>query len=325
MSHLDHQRSTSTYARLTSFLFALLILTSEPVHQANAEDAKPAAGTEARSAEPVGDAGVKPVMDAAPSDNTTPATEAPLIDARLTQVIDGGHRSDKARGRDQYRHPYETLSFFGIKPEMTVVEIWPGGGWYSDILAPYLKDTGKYIGASWAKATKNDRIQKALKKYTERFTGNPDLFGKISITELSKSKYAIGPDGSADMVLTFRNVHNWMKFGFHAKVFEAMFKVLKPGGILGVVEHREDAEAFQDPQALSGYVSEETLIDIAEDAGFEFVEKSEINANPMDTRNHPKGVWTLPPSFRLGAKDREKYEAIGESDRATLMFVKKVR
>jgi len=314
MSHLDRQKGTATYARLASFLFALLILTSEPVRPANAEDVPPKA-----------EAGVKPVMDAAPTADTPSTTDAPLIDARLTQAIDGGHRGDKARRRDQYRHPYETLSFFGIKPEMTVVEIWPGGGWYSDILAPYLRDKGKYIGASWAKDTKNDRIQKALKKYTEKFTGNPDLYGTISITELSKAKYAIGAEGSADMVLTFRNVHNWMKFGFEAKVFAAMFKVLKPGGILGVVEHREDAEAFQDPQALSGYVSEETLIDIAENAGFEFVEKSEINGNPMDTRNHPKGVWTLPPSFRLGAKDREKYEAVGESDRATMMFVKKAQ
>ena len=248
-----------------------------------------------------------------------------VVDQILQNAVQGSHRSDKARGRDQFRHPYETLSFLGIKPHMTVVEIWPGGGWYTDILAPYLKDKGQYVGASWAKDTKNDRVQKALKKYTAKFTGNTELYGTISITELSKTKYAIGPDGSADMVLTFRNVHNWMKFGFEAKVFDAMYKVLKPGGVLGVVEHREDPEAFQDPQALSGYVSEETLIAMAEAAGFSLVGKSEINANPNDSRNHPKGVWTLPPSLRLGDKDREKYEAIGESDRATLLFVKKAK
>ena len=248
---------------------------------------------------------------------------AEIRDVALDKAIAGTQRSDKAQARDKYRHPYETLIFFGIRPKMNVVEIWPGGGWYSDILAPYLKDNGQYVGASWAKDTKNDRIQKALKKFTARFTGNKDLYGNMIISELSKGKYAIGTDGSADMVLTFRNVHNWMKFGFDGKVFDAMYKVLKPGGVLGVVEHRESTDAFQDPQALSGYVSEETLIDLAKTAGFEFVRKSEINANPKDTRKHPKGVWTLPPSLRLGDKDRARYLAIGESDRATLKFVKK--
>ena len=258
----------------------------------------------------------------AQAEETKPAA---VVDEGLQNAISGAHRSDKARSRDKFRHPYETLKFFGIAPEMTVVEIWPGGGWYSDILAPYLRDKGQYIGASWAKSAKIDRRQKALKKYTAKFTGNRDLYGKIIISELSKTKYAIGTDGSADMVLTFRNVHNWMKFGFDARVFEAMYKVLKPGGVLGVVEHRESADAFQDPQALSGYVSEETLIDLAKTAGFEYVGKSEINANPKDTHKHPKGVWTLPPSLRLGDKDRAKYIAIGESDRATMKFIKKVQ
>ena len=248
---------------------------------------------------------------------------AEIRDVALDTAIAGTQRGGKAEARDKYRHPYATLKFFGIRPDMNLVEIWPGGGWYSDILAPYLKDKGQYVGASWAKDTKNERIQKALKKYTAKFTGNKDLYGNIIISELSKGKYAIGPDGSADMVLTFRNVHNWMKFGFEGKVFDAMYKVLKPGGILGVVEHRESGDAFQDPQALSGYVSEETLIDLAKAAGFELVGKSEINANPKDTHNHPKGVWTLPPSLRLGDKDRAKYRAIGESDRATLKFIKK--
>ena len=142
------------------------------------------------------------------------------------------------------------------------------------------------------------------------------------MTQLSRNKTAIAPPGSADMVLTFRNVHNWMKFGFDATIFQAMYKALKPGGILGVVEHRADPDEFPDPQTLSGYVQEAQVIEMAEAAGFKLLAKSEINANPKDTRDHPKGVWTLPPSFRLKDKDREKYLGIGESDRMTLKFVK---
>ncbi len=246
-------------------------------------------------------------------------------DAGLERAIAAPYRGAKARARDKYRHPYRTLLFFGIEPAMTVVEIWPGGGWYSDILAPYLKERGSYIGASWARDTKNARIQAALKRYRAKFAGNPARYGKVVITELSRSKVDIAPAESADMVLTFRNVHNWMKFGFEDKVFEAMHRALKPGGILGIVEHRNDPEEFQDPQGLSGYVTEEAVIEMAKEAGFELVARSEINANPKDGHDHPKGVWTLPPSLRLGKKDRDKYLAIGESDRMTLKFVKKAR
>lgn len=240
----------------------------------------------------------------------------------LRAVIEGDHRTPKYKARDPYRHPFETLRFFGIKPDMTVVEIWPGGGWYTEILAPYLKDSGKYYAAHRNRETKDKRILGAIRRYDEKLAARPDIYGAVIVTELSQKKTAIAPPGSADMVLTFRNVHNWMKYGFSSTIFEAMFTALKPGGILGVVEHRADPEEFPDPQALSGYVHEEQVIQMAEDAGFKFVAKSEINANPKDTRDHPKGVWTLPPSLRLGDKDREKYLVIGESDRMTLKFVK---
>jgi predicted methyltransferase len=241
---------------------------------------------------------------------------------RLRTIISGDHRTPKYAVRDKYRHPLETLKFFGVRPNMSVVEIWPGGGWYTEILAPYLKGSGKYYAAHRNRDTKDARILKFIQRYDAKLASRPDLFSEVVVTELSRTKSAIAPPGSADLVLTFRNIHNWMKFGFETQIFEAMFTALKPGGIMGVVEHRADPEEFPDPQALSGYVHEEQVIEMAENAGFKFVEKSEINANPADKRDHPKGVWTLPPSLRLKDKDREKYLAIGESDRMTLKFVK---
>jgi len=242
--------------------------------------------------------------------------------ARLRAVIAGDHREAKNRARDRYRHPFETLSFFGVTPRMTVVEILPGGGWYTEILAPYLLGSGRYYGASWDKASKKPRIKKALKRYHDKLAARPDLYGEVQVTQASRTNTYLAPKGSADMVLTFRNVHNWMKRGYEQTIVNAMFEVLKPGGVLGVVEHRGDPEVWQDPQALSGYVNQDHMIEMAEEAGFRFVAASEINANPKDTRNHPKGVWTLPPSLRLKDKDRAKYLAIGESDRMTLKFIK---
>ncbi len=242
--------------------------------------------------------------------------------AGLEAVIAGNHRDPKNAARDTFRHPKETLSFFGLKPDMSVVEIWPGTGWYTEILAPYLKESGTYYAASWDKDEKRSFVQENLKKYHDKLKSRPDIYDKVTVTELSKSKTNIAPAGSADMVLTFRNVHNWMLHGFDQAVFETMFAVLKPGGVLGVVEHRADPEAFPDPQAKSGYVQEDQVIQMAEAAGFKLVEKSEINANPRDTRKHPRGVWTLPPTLLLKDRNREKYLAIGESDRMTLKFVK---
>jgi predicted methyltransferase len=244
------------------------------------------------------------------------------VDSKLAEIIAGSHRTEKSRARDPYRHPGETLTFFGLKPEMTVVEIWPGGGWYTDIIAPYVMGKGRYYAAGRNRAAKDERIQKSIARYDEKLKANLDLFGEVIVTELSQTKSDIAPAGSADMVLTFRNIHNWMKFGFERTIFQAMFKALKPGGVLGVVEHRADPNEFPDPQALSGYVHVDQVKQMASQAGFEFVASSEVNANPKDTRKHPKGVWTLPPSLRLGDQDKEKYLAIGESDRMTLLFRK---
>lgn len=248
-------------------------------------------------------------------------TDAGAI-ARLKEIIASEHRTPRYAVRDKYRHPLETLAFFEIRPNMTVVEIWPGGGWYTEILAPFLKVDGKIYAAHRNRDTTDAGIQRYIKRYDDKLAARPEIYGEVVVTELSRNKSAIAPPGSADIVLTFRNVHNWMKYGFEAIIFEAMFEVLKPGGILGVVEHRADPEEFPDPQALNGYVHEEQVMQMAEAAGFKFVARSEVNANPRDARNHPKGVWTLPPTLRLKDKDREKYLAIGESDRMTLKFVK---
>ena len=241
---------------------------------------------------------------------------------RLRAVISGDHREAGNKARDPYRHPFETLSFFGISPGMTVVEIWPGRGWYTEILAPFLKGKGRYYAASWDQDSKSEFVQKRLRGYRDKLSARPDLYGEVVITELSRNKTDIAPPGTADMVLTFRNVHNWMKRGYERTIFEAMFTALKPGGVLGLIEHRSDPEVWQDPQAFSGYVNEETVIDMAEDVGFRLLAKSEANANPKDSRDHPKGVWTLPPSLRLKEQARDKYLSIGESDRMTLKFVK---
>ncbi len=244
------------------------------------------------------------------------------VRTQLEAAIAADHRTPRYAKRDKYRRPLETLLYFGIRPDMTVVEIWPGGGWYTEILAPFLKANGKFYAAHRNRDTENKRLLKFIARYDAKLAKRPDLYANVSVTQLSRKKGDVAPPGSADMVLTFRNVHNWMKHGFDAHVFAAMYTALKPGGILGVVEHRADPEEFPDPQALSGYVHEEQVLQMAEDAGFKLIGKSELNANPKDTRNHPKGVWTLPPSFRLKDKDREKYQAIGESDRMTLKFIK---
>ncbi|MFG6488579.1 class I SAM-dependent methyltransferase [Roseateles sp. BYS78W] len=214
--------------------------------------------------------------------------------------------------RDAARHPYETLSFFGIKPTDTVVELSPGGGWYTEILAPYLRDAGQLYAAGDTGG---------------RFKAKMDssgVYAKVKLTAFDPGKglLDIAPAGSADAVLTFRNVHNWMAGGKAQDVFNAAFKALKPGGVLGVEEHRLPAARTQDAKAPTGYVQEATVIRFAEAAGFKLAGRSEVNANPKDTADHPEGVWTLPPTYALKDKDRAKYQAIGESDRMTLKFVK---
>jgi predicted methyltransferase len=239
----------------------------------------------------------------------------------LKEVIAGDQRSADNKARDKYRHPFETLTFFGIKPDMTVVEIYPGRGWYTEILAPYLKGNGTLYAAEAPADPSYEAQQRSLDAFAQKMKDAPDLYGEVKRTVLSKGK-DIAPPGSADLVVTFRNVHNWMGSGTEDDAFAAMYKALTPGGVLGLVEHRGDPKAKQDPKGATGYVTEDTVIALAKKAGFELAEKSEINANPKDTKDYAKGVWTLPPSLRLGEQDREKYVAIGESDRMTLKFVK---
>ena len=243
--------------------------------------------------------------------------------AALQTLIAGSHRSDADKARDQYRHPAETLSFFGVNDNMTVVEIWPGGGWYTDILAPFLKERGTYYAAGIDPESASESGRANAQQYKEKLAAKPELFSKVKVTILDPpTKMDIAPESSADMVLTFRNIHNWMARDQAATVFQAMYKALKPGGVLGVVEHRAKTDVPQDPKAASGYVREDEVIKMAEQAGFKLVDRAEINANPKDTKDYPQGVWTLPPVLRLKEVDKEKYLAIGESDRMTLKFMR---
>ncbi|AKE52253.1 class I SAM-dependent methyltransferase [Kangiella geojedonensis] len=241
------------------------------------------------------------------------------------ELLTAGHRSDKNKQRDQYRHPQETLEFFGIKPGMTVVEIAPGGGWYTEILSPLLGPQGKLYAAHFDPDSEVEYYRNGRAKFERKMDVESDVYGNVEITTFQPPEmFDIAPEGSADAVVTFRNVHNWLRGGREATVdsFKAMYKALKPGGVLGVVEHRLPASQEQDEKASSGYMHQQFVIDVAQDAGFKLVASSEINANPKDTANHPKGVWTLPPSLRLGEEDQDKYLEIGESDRMTLKFVK---
>jgi len=235
--------------------------------------------------------------------------------ASLKTILASSNRSPQNRARDRYRHPLETLTWFGIKPDMTVVEISPGEGWYTEILAPFLKPHGKLYEAV--------RTGEAARRFKQKLAANPALYGKVIVTEHGPPETTrIAPAGSADMVLTFRNVHNWINGGYAKDMFKAMYLALKPGGVLGLVEHRASPALPQDPKASSGYVREDYVIKLAEGAGFQLAGRSEINANPKDTKDYPGGVWTLPPTLRLKEHDREKYLAIGESDRMTLKFMK---
>lgn len=252
---------------------------------------------------------------------STPATD-PATSAALDTILRGEHRAPKHRARDIYRHPKETLEFFGIRQDMTVVEVWPGAGWYTEILGPLLKDHGKLYSALLDPAA-GEYAKNTVDSYQEKLRMRPDLYGKVITTTLAAppAKNEIAPAGTADLVLTFRNLHNWMMFGWDRDALAAMHAALKPGGVLGIVAHRGDPKVPQDPKAASGYVNEDYAIQLIEAAGFHLVGRSEINANPKDTKNYEKGVWTLPPGFADG--DDERYKQVGESDRFTLKFVKK--
>ena len=265
------------------------------------------------------------------SASTAPAEPQTATPAeRLDKVLAGAHRPEEERARDAYRHPKETLLFFGAEPSMTIVEVWPGGGWYSNVIAPFLATGGGVYYAAGLDPASNERNATAVAAFEAKYKGDAAVYGTVNLTALSDE--TIAPDDSADLVLTFRNVHNWMGAGTAEANFAKFYAALKPGGVLGVVEHRAPEDAPAGFEGSSGYVKESTVIALAEGAGFDLEARSEINANPADTKDHPFGVWTLPPVRRSSAVrgeeppgfDRAKYDAIGESDRMTLKFRKPV-
>ena len=255
---------------------------------------------------------------------TNIAFAADDTEKRLARIAAGEHRSEAHIARNQYRNPVETLHWFGLRDDMTVVEISPGGGgWYTEILAPFLRDNGKLYAASYDSKSEREYFRKNAKKYLDKLAAQPEVYDKVVVTEFEPPKKTnLQPQGQADMVLTFRNTHNWIRAKVAEATFAAMYEVLKPGAILGLVQHRGSPEMTGKGWAKKGYVSEAEVIRLAESAGFTLLGRAEINANPKDTRDHPAGVWTLPPVYRLKDQGRDKYAAIGESDRMTLKFIK---
>ncbi|WP_306581459.1 methyltransferase [Dokdonella sp.] len=256
-----------------------------------------------------------------PAQPTPPQSAQESAVAKLDRALAGDWRSESNKARDPYRHPKETLEFFGVKPSDTLIEITPGAGWYTEVLAPFLKDSGHFIAAAAADAS-SDYAKSSNEAYRALLQKDEAAFGKVAFVEFDPKAPVLGAADSADTVLTFRNVHNWAMGGNAPAMFKAFFAVLKPGGTLGVVDHRAAAGAAFDKVKDSGYLPQDYVIKLATDAGFKLEAQSEINANPADTKDHAKGVWTLPPTYALGDEDHAKYQAIGESDRMTLKFVK---
>jgi predicted methyltransferase len=243
-------------------------------------------------------------------------------DAKLRLVIAGPQRTEANRVRDPYRHPLEAMQFFGLRDDMTVVEIWPGGsGWWTEILAPYLLDRGRYY-AALPEATRSAESRAGREAFAKKMAANPALYSKVVVTTFAGDRHPIAPAGSADLVLSFRNLHNWLTEGTAEGAFRAFYRALKPGGVLGIVDHRADPARPRAASMKAGYVREDEAVALAERAGFKLVARSDVNANARDSKDYPEGVWSLPPTFREKDKDRAKYQAIGESDRFTLKFVK---
>ena len=270
---------------------------------------------------------------ATPSTSTTSAS-APLstggvlaendTDARLRQVLAGPQRSEAHKARDGYRHPRETLEFFGVKTSSKVIELSPGGGWYTEILGPLLKDKGELTvtngNENGPPATEDTRDARAP---LDKLHADPASYASVKVVHMIAAEpIMLAPDGSQDVVLTFRNLHNWTEAKIDTAVLAAAFKALKPGGTLGIVDHRANAGADPVKSSSKGYLPEAYVVDLAQRAGFRLADRSEINANPRDTKDYPEGVWTLPPSYQLGDKDHARYQAIGESARMTLRFIK---
>jgi predicted methyltransferase len=256
----------------------------------------------------------------------TPKTVPPTT---IEAAVAGAWRSPADRARDAWRHPAQSLRFWGLKPGATVVEFWPGAGWYSDIIAPFLAATGGQLYA--ANLEPRDVASTTVTDtYRRKFAEQPKLYGRVHVTTFGRASGAVAPTNSADLALFLRNIHNWMAAGLAEKAFHDAFAALKPGGVLGVEEHRADPSATPDVTAASGYVPQDYVVRLAQEAGFQLAAASEINANPKDTKDHPFGVWTLPPTRQSAPRgapanaafDHAKFDAIGESDRMTLRFVK---
>ncbi|MFO0628659.1 MAG: hypothetical protein U0325_24000 [Polyangiales bacterium] len=251
---------------------------------------------------------------------STAAANAPVTCGSLEAALAGAHRPAADRARDVYRHPSETLTFFGVRPGQTVIELSPGGGWYTQILAPLLHDQGQLIAAIPAAEGPRARYHQ---RFQEFLRTRPDLYDRVrSVTLEPPGTIELGAPESADVVLTFRNLHGWQNDNALDAVFTAVHRVLKPNGVFGVVEHRAAEGADPATSSRQGYLAQPYVVQVAQRAGFVLDAASEVNANPRDTRDYPEGVWTLPPTLRLGDRDRERYLAIGESDRMTLRFRK---
>ena len=292
-------------------LSAAFLMACQP---ASEPDPAQDSGHSSNSSEPA----MSSVADAAAPDSASLEPNPALLAA-----INHPNRPEAQRRRDAFRNPAETLSFFDVQPDMRVVELSPGGGWYSEILGRYLKDNGQLIAAHWDMSGEvSDMYRRIRAGFDERFS-NPDAFGEIEVLPFDPPERSdLGSPGSADRVLSFRNMHSWARDGALPAVFDAAFDVLKPGGVMGIVSHRLPPDRPRDPDYRSGYIHEDEVIELARASGFELVARSEINANPLDTADHPNGVWNLPPSLRVADGDDKDYAAIGESDRFTLKFQK---
>lgn len=274
----------------------------------------------------------KPTETTTPEDTKTdePTTAEKPAFPDLASVLAGAHRSDENKVRDPARHPQETLEFFGIQRNMTVVELWPGGGWYTEILGPYLRDEGKLIVTNTS--PDHERYGARAKEYEDNIKAHPELYGDVTVVAqpgAPTDALVLAPAGTVDLVVTFRNSHGWYNGGTTELIYAAVFEALKPGGVFGIVQHRANEGGDVAAMSKQGYLPESVVIEAAQKAGFELVEKSEINANPKDTKDYPGGVWTLPPSLsgpeegkEQTAEEKAKYTAIGESDRMTLKFKK---
>ncbi len=252
----------------------------------------------------------------------------------LAWAVAGDWRPAQDKARDRWRHPIQTLTFWGLKPGMTVVEFWPGAGWYTDILGPYLtQNRGTLYAVGLEAGAQDPSLSEVGQQFASKIKSSPQLYSAVKITSFGPGSGPVAPDGKADLVLFLRNLHNWMSAGIAEKAFASAYATLKPGGVLGVEEHRAKPDRVQDALASDGYVQEAYVKQLAKEAGFVFEEASQINANPLDDTDHPFGVWTLPPVRRSSARgqapdpgfDHRAFDAIGESDRMTLRFRKPLK